>query len=108
MEAKTCRSAGVPPAKSDLEGRDPGGPRGWHHRGYLPHYDGGEVSQHVTFRLGDSLPANVLDAIRQEVALERDHLGRNLGAAKAELRVVELAENFLDKGHGSCILANPR
>ena len=31
-------------------------PAGWHSRGYLPHYDGGEVPQFITFRLGDSLP----------------------------------------------------
>jgi len=31
-------------------------PKGWHSRGYLPHYDGGEIAQAVTFRLADSLP----------------------------------------------------
>lgn len=32
------------------------GTKGWHSRGYLPHYDGYEISQHVVFRLFDSVP----------------------------------------------------
>jgi len=24
---------------------------GWHSRGYLPHFDGGELAQFITFRL---------------------------------------------------------
>jgi hypothetical protein len=41
---------GMPDAKQF----DP--PAGWHSRGYLPHYDGGEIPQFITFRLADSLP----------------------------------------------------
>lgn len=29
--------------------------KGWHSRGYLPHFDAVSVVQAVTFRLGDSL-----------------------------------------------------
>ena len=32
------------------------GQKGWHSRGYLPHFDGWDVSQHVVFRLFDSAP----------------------------------------------------
>lgn len=32
--------------------------RGWHQRGYLPHYDAPGVTQFVTLRLVDSLPAS--------------------------------------------------
>jgi len=35
------------------------GQKGWHSRGYLPHYDGYEVSQHVVFRLHDSVPPGI-------------------------------------------------
>lgn len=35
------------------------GQKGWHSRGYLPHYDGYDVSQHVVFRLHDSVPHGV-------------------------------------------------
>ena len=33
--------------------------RGWHERGYLPHCDGGAITQAITYRLADSLPSNV-------------------------------------------------
>jgi REP element-mobilizing transposase RayT len=51
------------------------GHKGWHRRGYLPHFDGHGVSQHVVFRLFDSLPPG-----------ERD------------------GDDVLDRGHGSSIL----
>jgi len=45
-------------------GLEPGAPRdaprGWHSRGYMPHFDSHHVVQHVTFHLADSLPASVL------------------------------------------------
>ena len=43
--------------KTNPEIGGPGGPghRGWHSRGYLPHYDGDVETQHVTFHLTDSL-----------------------------------------------------
>jgi hypothetical protein len=33
---------------------------GWYSRGYLPHWDHPGMIQSVNFRIGDSLPANVL------------------------------------------------
>ena len=35
-------------------------PRGWHYRGYLPHFDGGEIAQFVTFRVADGLRGDPL------------------------------------------------
>jgi len=39
------------------------GPKGWYSRGYLPHFDSPETIQFVTFRLGDSLPKAVAQAL---------------------------------------------
>ena len=47
------------------------GTKGWHTRGYLPHYDGLDLTQHVVFRLHDSVPA---DEIEGDDVLDR-HLG---------------------------------
>ena len=44
--------------------------RGWHSRGYLPHFDSPETVQHVVFRTLDSLPADVFSALPTD-ALER-------------------------------------
>ena len=49
------------------------GAKGWHQRGYLPHYDGYDIVQHVVFRLFDSVPSD-------EPAGD-DVLDRHLGSA---------------------------
>ncbi len=69
---------------------------GWHSRGYLPHFEGGEVLQFVTFRLKDSLPQTVLDSWRQELARADD----------AALR--RRVETYLDQGYGHAYLQEPR
>ena len=45
-------------AHSSLSGEVVGA-KGWHSRGYLPHFDSQDSVQFVTFRLSDSLPAQV-------------------------------------------------
>jgi len=64
-------------------------PRGWHSRGYLPHFDSPETIQFVTFRLADSLPNSVIESIRF-----RDHALPRL-------------ERELDAGLGTCWLRRP-
>jgi putative transposase len=57
--------------------------KGWHSRGYLPHFDSPETVQFVTFRLADSLPKAVIGGLRlQDEVLQRlDHeLDTGLGA----------------------------
>jgi hypothetical protein len=63
--------------------------RGWHSRGYLPHFDSPETIQFVTFRLADSLPRQVVEALR----LEDDALAR--------------IDGKLDGGLGACWLRQP-
>ncbi len=69
--------------------------RGWHSRGYLPHLDIGEVTQFITFRLGDSLPQSVLEEL-EDLRRRGEHVAR-----------IERAEYYFDQGHGSCILREP-
>lgn len=63
--------------------------KGWHSRGYLPHFDSPETIQFVTFRLADSLPRQVVEALRM----------------KAE--AVHLLDRELDAGLGACWLRSP-
>jgi 2'-5' RNA ligase len=44
--------------------KQPDAPAGWHSRGYLPHFDGGELTQFITFRLADSMPQMNVDSER--------------------------------------------
>jgi putative transposase len=53
------------------------GQKGWHRRGYVPHFDGHGIVQHVVFRLKDSVPPG-----------ERD------------------GDDVLDRGIGSSVLKN--
>ena len=67
--------------------------RGWHARGYLPHFDDGATVQMVTFRLGDSLPRAVFDQI--------------VSSSKNEADRFVLVEKYIDRGRGECILSDP-
>ena len=69
---------------------------GWRSRGYLPHFDGGEIAQMVTFRLADSLPKERLEAWRGELA----RLPEGEASAEYHRRV----EEYLDRGSGKAWL----
>ncbi|MBU0611284.1 MAG: transposase [Armatimonadetes bacterium] len=74
-------------------------PEGWHSRGYLPHFNGGEIAQMVTFRLHGSLPQELIERLRQEV--------RRLSPATAEAELHRRLEEHLDGGHGPTWLREP-
>ena len=71
--------------------------KGWHDRGFLPHFDAGEVTQSITFRLGDSLPQNVL----HELEYLKDK------GVEGMIERQDRIEYYLDQGAGSCILREP-
>jgi REP-associated tyrosine transposase len=50
--------------------------KGWHSRGYLPHFDSQDVVQFVTSRLADSLPQEAVVKLRRAARPEslRDEL----------------------------------
>jgi putative transposase len=74
-------------------------PRGWHSRGYLPHYDGDVAIQHVTFHLADSLPDDVVQRLYEEV--------RTVPLHRQEMERRKRVEAWIDSGHGSCALREP-
>jgi len=71
----------------------------WRSRGYLPHFEGQSVPQALTFRLADSLPKHVLSQIGGDIA--------GLPDPKASLERRRRSHDWLDKGSGSCWLAEP-
>jgi putative DNA methylase len=71
---------------------------GWHSRGYLPHFDGGELAQFITFRLHDSLPREVLIRWKEELKLQPSPEAQSLMRKRVEV--------YLDHGHGECYLRN--
>lgn len=72
------------------------GSKGWHTRGYLPHFDKPGVLQMVTFRLADAMPA------------ARRHEWEALFAIKDEREQRTRLEAYLDRGYGECLLNDPR
>lgn len=73
--------------------------RGWHSRGYLPHFDGGEIWQTVTFRLADSFPTERLETWQWELRL--------LPKERSDRELHRRIEEYLDQGHGACHLRRP-
>ena len=71
----------------------------WHSRGYLPHWEAGEIAQSITFRLAESLPSALLERWSADLetipVAERDHERR------------KRIETALDSGRGSGALSNP-
>ena len=65
-------------------------PRGWHCRGYLPHFDGGEICQFITLHLGDALPREVVERWKMELEREKDE--------RAKIELYKRVENYLDRG----------
>jgi putative transposase len=71
-------------------------PKGWHSRGYLPHFDSPERIQHVIFRTAGSLPKAVLEAADREridALLDR---GDGPLADPSAARIVEAAIHHFD------------
>ncbi len=75
-------------------------PPGWYSRGYLPHFDGGEIAQTVTFRLFDSLPRSLLERWSEELA--------HWPEKSAEVERRKRIEAYLDRGAGSAFMKDPR
>ena len=72
--------------------------KGWHTRGYLPHFDADKF-QFVTFRLADSLPQSILKKFEQELKHKKlDHFYDR----EFQIKI----EEYLDKGVGDCHLGN--
>ena len=70
---------------------------GWYDRGYIPHFDGGGISQFLTFRLFDSMPQEIVKKWRDETANQGED-------GKVIFR--KNVESYLDKGFGECFLKN--
>jgi putative transposase len=92
-------------------------PKGWYSRGYLPHFDSPETVQFVTFRLADSLPKAVVQALAtlpDNLAQTDERLDAGWGACwlgRSEVaQLVEEALLYFDKDRyrllAWCIMPN--
>jgi REP element-mobilizing transposase RayT len=81
-------------------------PRGWHSRGYLPHFDAGDVPQSITFRLAGSIPAALHQQWRDELRLGAQSPQPPPASAAAEER--RRIEKYLNRGIGPTWLSDPQ
>ena len=103
-------------------GASPEPHRGWHSRGYLPHWDHPGMIQSLNFRLGDAMPQEMLDRWKNELGLVNPAGSagvppaasptsrRDADAPGEQQRQIEFrrrAEEYLDAGHGACWLRRP-
>ena len=86
-----------PPAR--LEPGAPGVIHGWHSRGYLPHFDSHDATQHVTIHLADSLPKQVVERLERKIS--------SLPLEQQDVERRKRVEAWIDAGHGSCVLRDP-
>ena len=78
--------------------------KAWHSRGYLPHLDQPDIIQSITFRLADSVPADVIAAWKSELALK----GREATSDPRCAKLRERIERYAGQGHGACWLRDER
>ncbi|MFN7949939.1 MAG: transposase [Blastocatellia bacterium] len=76
------------------------GAAGWYGRGYLPHLDREYITQFITFRLADSLPAEVIKSWQSEL--------KHLPDEEAMIERFRRVEHYLDSGCGACWLRDER
>ncbi|MCA9013232.1 MAG: transposase [Planctomycetaceae bacterium] len=80
-------------------------PVGWTYRGYLPHFDDQDTPQFITFRLADSMPADVIEGWKRELGLdELSQHSDNSKTSQANRKLRERIEKYLDCGYGDCLL----
>ncbi len=78
--------------------------KAWHSRGYLPHLDQPDIIQSITFRLADSVPADVIAAWKSELALKGKEATSDPRCAELRERI----ERYAGQGHGACWLRDER
>ena len=92
--------------------------KGWHERGYLPHCDKPGLTQFITFRLWDSMPASrrgewehLLSVIERSDAPRSGAAGdasvagaRSIASREQRTKL----EDYLDHGRGGCFLRDAR
>lgn len=90
------RASQEPPLPCEAALEQEIGSKGWHTRGYLPHFDKPGLLQMVTFRLADAMPASRRREWEALLSLE-DEQDKH-----------DKLEDYLDRGHGECLLNDPR
>src|SRR6266542_3964959 len=77
----------------------------------LPHWEQESATYFVTFRLADAVPAELAKQWREELETWRKFHPEpwdEKAAAEYRRRFLQAREDWLDQGHGSCVLRDPK
>jgi REP element-mobilizing transposase RayT len=107
------RSAAVP-AAVPLASRQPFSEITITHRGYLPHWEIENGFYFITFRLADSLPKAVNEKLeaKRKIKISQLKIKNRKQFSDSEYKRLKIlmtreTDDYLDKCHGSCVLAKP-
>ncbi len=78
--------------------------KGWYSRGRLPHFDAAHTYQFITFRLHDSVPAEVIAQWKAELHWTEQTQPHSKEAIELRKRI----EKYEDSGYGACYLRDER
>ena len=90
------RTAGNSPATKPT----PSPSKKWHSRGYLPHFDGEQAIQFISFRLHDSVPVKVIDNWKKGLNWTEDIAADSKTAIELRKKIAK----YEDSGIGKCYL----
>ncbi len=79
--------------------------KGYYKRSGIPHYDNDKVYQFITFRLHDSIPQQVIEYKKSELAIMKKSIDKN--SCEYE-RLQQFLHRYEDNGYGQCYLKNPK
>jgi len=103
-------TTGVPPvAMSEFRGVDPDAPVQTRRR--LPHWEQRDVTYFITFRLADAIPQKLLRQSKEELETWRKFHPEPWDTStkyEYQKRFHDAREEWLDQGHGECILRQPQ
>jgi REP element-mobilizing transposase RayT len=71
----------------------------WSDRGYMPHVEGADLIQHVSYHLADSLPKEAVEAMDQEL--------KSLPPKQRDIEKEQRVAAYQDEGKGRSILRVP-
>jgi REP element-mobilizing transposase RayT len=78
--------------------------KGWYSRGYHPHLDAAGMTQSISFRLADSVPAHLIDYWSQQLK----HTASMQSADSQQIALLRRIAQYEDSGIGACHLRDPR
>jgi REP element-mobilizing transposase RayT len=78
--------------------------KGWHSRGYLPHFDSENEIQSLNFRLYDAVPMCLIEEWRRQLGWSRNLKQSDPRAVALRQRI----ETYEDVGYGQCFLHDSR